>query len=38
MQQVVLSVYFNKPESKLKEHSVAIEKYFTENPPSSIEK
>ena len=29
-------VNFNQPESELKAHSIAIEKYFEENPPQSI--
>jgi transposase len=29
-------INFNKPNSALKEYSGSIEKYFTENPPSSI--
>jgi len=29
-------VNFNKPNSELKDYSDTIEKYFTENPPSSI--
>jgi transposase len=29
-------INFNQPESALKEYSIAIEKYFEENPPQSI--
>jgi transposase len=30
------AINFNQPESDLKAHSTAIEKYFEENPPQSI--